>query len=427
MDKKFAIFDLDGTLIDSMPAWQTLSRDYLQSKGITLEENAKADDSTSIFDKTFKTPGNASAMAAELNQMIENQYRNTIPLKPGAADYLRALKAQGVRLCVSTAISEELARACLTRLGVDGLFDFIISCEVIGIGKNRPNVFHLAAKKLGAPPADIAIYEDATFAIKTAKQAGFYTIGVYDASVEISQQKARALCDEYIVDYRDRLNNPTTVSTQLYESVRSIWKLYYTHPFLTGIADGTLPLERFRYFIIQEYLFLFEYARIYAIGLTKARTPSLMRHFSSGVNRILNGDIFSMRSYLRHLDLDEHEIIKTAPALANAAYTSFMQSIASRGSIPEILAVLLASTWSYSEICSRLSANFTADTHSFYADWMKCHKAVQQQKITDTLIALVNEYTLDSTEEEVKSLTNLFAQCSRFQLNFWNMAWNMEP
>ena len=105
-------------------------------------------------------------------------------------------------MCVASATAEELMDACLTRLGVAHYFSFLLSCETVGAGKTHPDVFWESAKRLGAEPANIAVYEDALYAAKTAKHAGFYTIAVRDNSNQPHWETLTALADEAIPDWQ---------------------------------------------------------------------------------------------------------------------------------------------------------------------------------------------------------------------------------
>ena len=104
-------------------------------------------------------------------------------------------------MCVASATAEPLMDACLTRLGVAHYFSFLLSCEAVGAGKNRPDVYWEAAKRLGAQPAEIAVYEDALYAANTAKQASFYTVAVRDDSNQTHWETLTALADEVILDW----------------------------------------------------------------------------------------------------------------------------------------------------------------------------------------------------------------------------------
>lgn len=212
MEKQFAIFDMDGTLVDSMIFWQRLGREYLRFKGVTenldeIMEKIKPmtmSQSAELFRETFHLPGKAEEIAGEMNDLMDEHYRQDIPLKDGVKEYLIRLHEQGVKMCVASATAKHLMEACLKRLGVLDLFEFLLSCEEVGYGKHQPDVYFHAAKSLGAGPEKIAVYEDAVYAVKTAKEAGFYVVGVYDQSADKYWDDICALSDETIYDWRKK-------------------------------------------------------------------------------------------------------------------------------------------------------------------------------------------------------------------------------
>ena len=208
MDKRFAIFDMDGTLIDSMVFWKNLATEYLTSKGILqipadILEQIKPmtmSESAALFRREFGLTGDVEA---QMNEMMEDHYRNDIPLKPGAWEYLENLHRQGVRMCVASATAEHLMESCLTRLGVRQYFEFLLSCETVGAGKRSPLVYQESARRLGTVPGEIAVYEDALYAVQTAKAAGFHVVGVYDDSAADSWQAIEQESDEVILNWEE--------------------------------------------------------------------------------------------------------------------------------------------------------------------------------------------------------------------------------
>lgn len=209
MDKPFAIFDMDGTVVDSMGFWRALFREYLAAKGITkgvepAVERVKSmtvSQAAALVIREFGLPGTVETVSAEMNAIMADHYRLDIPLKPGVRDYLERLKCRGARLCVASATALPLMEACLSRLGVLEYFAFLLSCEEVGVGKDRPAVYLEAARRLGARPEDTAVYEDALYAARTAAGAGFYTVAVRDASEEANWPALRALCAGAVEDW----------------------------------------------------------------------------------------------------------------------------------------------------------------------------------------------------------------------------------
>lgn len=208
MDKRFAIFDMDGTLIDSMGFWKDLAPEYLASKGVgevpaEILERIKPmtmSESAALFREAFGLTGDVEA---EMNALMEGHYRTDIPLKPGAGEYLQKLHQSGVRMCVASATAAHLMEACLSRLGVRAYFEFLLSCEAVGAGKRSPQVYHEAARRLGAPPGEIAVYEDALYAVQTAKEAGYHVVGVYDESAAGRWRTVAQTADEIIWNWEE--------------------------------------------------------------------------------------------------------------------------------------------------------------------------------------------------------------------------------
>lgn len=213
MDKRYAIFDMDGTLVDSMVYWRRLATEFLEEKGIShvppeLLERIKPltmAQAAALFIQTFGLAGTVEQLVDEMNGRMESHYREDIPLKPGAGEYLAMLDRAGVRMCVASATAQPLMRACLARLGVLERFRFLLSCETVGVGKDRPDIYYAAAKRLGCEMGQAAVYEDALYAAATAKEAGAYVVGVYDESAGDHWDRLRALADETIFDFKEEL------------------------------------------------------------------------------------------------------------------------------------------------------------------------------------------------------------------------------
>ena len=210
MDKKYAIFDMDGTLIDSMIFWKNLAAEYLSSRGVKqipedILERIKPmtmSESAALFQREFGLTGDPEA---EMNAMMDEHYREDIPLKSGVREYLQMLCSEGVRMCVASATAEHLMEACLTRLGVRDYFAFLLSCETVGAGKRSPLVYHESARLLGANPKEIAVYEDALYAVQTAKEAGYHVVGVFDESASKNWKSIEKLADEIILNWEEHI------------------------------------------------------------------------------------------------------------------------------------------------------------------------------------------------------------------------------
>lgn len=219
MNKKFAIFDMDGTLINSMDYWCNLGREYLYKYGITkniediLEEvgTKTMSQGSKLFADNFDGLPGVPEIISELRTMIADHYKKDVVTKPGVIEYLEALHNQGVRMCLASATDVNLVVLVMKRLGIDKYFEFMLSCEEIGKGKDEPDIYLEAARRLGCKPEEAAVYEDVFYSANTAKKAGFYTIAVADVNATKEWDSLTAIADEIIIDWKkslDSIENP---------------------------------------------------------------------------------------------------------------------------------------------------------------------------------------------------------------------------
>ena len=216
-----------------------------------------------------------------------------------------------------------------------------------------------------------------------------------------------------------------SVSARLRQAADPVWEQCLHNPFVTGIGDGTLDVEKFRHFMLQDYLYLFDYARVFALGVVKARDPELMRTFSQNVDAILNGEMNIHRAYMQRLGITEEQVFAVKPALDNLSYTNYMLSVAHTGGPMEIVASILACSWSYAEIGQALAQIPGAAAHPFYGEWIQGYASEDYTATNQALIELMDELAAGATEDQIAHLTDIFVNCSRYELGFWDMAWEL--
>lgn len=209
MKLKGAIFDADGTLLDSMFIWDTIGEDYLRSIGYCPKENLNETfKNMSLYQAAcyYRTEYGVSLSEEEImngvNSRIEHAYRYEVPLKPGVSDFIRKLSDSGVKMCIATATDKPFVKAALNRCGVGNCFSEIFTCTCVGHGKDEPLIYRKALTHLGTSQMDTLVFEDAFYAIKTAKKDGFLTAAVYDIH-EKNQEEIAALADFYLNDFSD--------------------------------------------------------------------------------------------------------------------------------------------------------------------------------------------------------------------------------
>lgn len=182
---KAVIFDIDGTLADSLGVWTLSDRIFLERRGIEYRESVSFALKSMHFiqaaehlKKLYSLPESPEEIAAEITSIVRDEYFHGIGLMPYARELLLNLKARGIRTCAATSNSRELAEAVLLSNGIESLLEFIITSDEAGSAKDDPAIFFMCAEKLGAAPAETAVVEDSPHAAKTAFENGFYAVGV---------------------------------------------------------------------------------------------------------------------------------------------------------------------------------------------------------------------------------------------------------
>ena len=209
------VFDLDGTLTDSMHIWneapKALVRRFGGAPPEDLEEQLKEMgrlEASEYMTKTFRLPCTPQEIMDGVNELVTRAYREQVPAKPGAAALLDRLKRLGVPCGIATASEAFQARDAMVRLGLWDHFLFAFSALQYG-SKTGPELYFAAARSLGTAPEHTLVFEDALHAIRTAKAAGFRVAGVYEATAEQDQPEIQRLCDYYIRSYEELVQSET--------------------------------------------------------------------------------------------------------------------------------------------------------------------------------------------------------------------------
>ena len=205
---KGAIFDIDGTLLDSMPVWENAGARYLATLGIEAKSDLKERlDALSLpegalyMQKEYKLSVTTEEILEGVNQVVKDFYFKEAVLKPGVCDLIQKLKKNQVRLIIATATDAEMAKAALIRNDIWKDFDGMITCEEAGAGKTSPKVFELAREHLQTKKEETWVFEDSLYAVKTASEAGFPVCSIYDAYSRDNTEEIRIFSDIYVKDF----------------------------------------------------------------------------------------------------------------------------------------------------------------------------------------------------------------------------------
>ncbi len=207
MDFTAAIFDLDGTLIDSNSVWEKIDRLFLNKRGIRCSDSfvhklaAMTYEEAADAMRELGVTETVAEITAEFNALAVKEYRYNIYLKDGAAEYLAYLRSKGVKMALATASPRELYEPVLRNNRAYGFFDAFCTTEQAGKSKDFPDVYLRAASELGTAPGSCVVFEDVLKGIISAKNAGMMTVGVYDKYSEEDIITIRTAADKFILNF----------------------------------------------------------------------------------------------------------------------------------------------------------------------------------------------------------------------------------
>lgn len=204
------IFDLDGTLIDSMGMWTTVDQLYLKSKGkqpkpelASILKKMSMNQTILHFQKEYGIDESMEQIVSEIQALAHESYQYHIPLKEGALDLLRHFKDQQTRMCIATANHRPLAEAAIQRLGLGDFMSHLLTCDETGFSKEHPQIFHQALAMMQTSLHRTMVFEDSLHAVETAKAAGFFVVAVFDPSAEEEAPRIKKVADLYLQSLLD--------------------------------------------------------------------------------------------------------------------------------------------------------------------------------------------------------------------------------
>lgn len=208
------IFDLDGTLVDSMWMWREIDVEYLGRFNIDIPDDLSAEIEGMSFSETavyfknrFNIPDSIDTIKKTWNDMSYDIYKNKILLKKGAKDFLRHLRSNNIKMAIATSNSRELAQCALDGRGISDFFNCVVTGCDVGAGKPNPEVYLTAAQRLNVHPEKCLVFEDIPQGIMAGKNAGMTTCAIEDEYSAIFREEKKRLADYYINDYYEFMEN----------------------------------------------------------------------------------------------------------------------------------------------------------------------------------------------------------------------------
>jgi len=202
------LFDLDGTLIDSMWMWHCVDEEYLARFDMEVPEDLSDSiegmsftETAIYFKERFSLPDSIETIKSDWNKMSHDIYCTRVPVKKGAMGFLKHLKKKGIKTAIGTSNSYELAQDVIKALGIDEYIDVLVTACMVSAGKPKPDIYLEAAKRLSVMPDKCLVFEDIPQGIMAGKNAGMTVIAVEDEySLKLTEDK-RSLADYYITDF----------------------------------------------------------------------------------------------------------------------------------------------------------------------------------------------------------------------------------
>ena len=199
-----------------------------------------------------------------------------------------------------------------------------------------------------------------------------------------------------------------------------------SHPFIVGVGEGTLPVEKFKYYIMQDYVYLIDYSRVLALASARAPDLEIMGWFAGLLDETLNTEMDLHRSYCAEFGITRQELEATRAAPTTIAYTSYLLMIAHQASFGELVASLLPCQWGYWEIGQHLSKRGEPKQAPLYGQWIRMYSSGEFEELARNMRSLADLIAEGAAPAQLASMEEAYLTSLRFEHRFWNMAYNQE-
>ena len=216
------------------------------------------------------------------------------------------------------------------------------------------------------------------------------------------------------------------LSEELRRRAVQIWEAEREHPFILGIGDGTLPLDRFRYYMRQDYLFLIEYCRSLALAVAKAGRLDDMGWFARLLRETLNTEMALHRGFAQEFGISTQELESAAPSPTTHAYTRHLLRTAYSGNLGQITASLLPCQWGYCELGQHLVSQGMPTEQPLYVKWIEAYNSPEFAELAQWLRDLLDRLGQEASVGEKHRIEETFLTSSRYEYLFWDAAYRME-
>jgi len=216
-----------------------------------------------------------------------------------------------------------------------------------------------------------------------------------------------------------------TFYSELRGKTGPLWEAMFRHPFVKGIGDGTLSRDRFEFYLKQDYVYLIDFSRVFALASAKSRTLPEMGTFAALLHATLNTEMELHRKTCAAFGIAEQELATTRKSPITSAYTDLLVRTAYEGGVSDILAVLLPCACGYVEIGKRLKSEGLPED-PFYREWIDTYSSPEFQGFADGLIGRMNEHAVDAPPHRREQWHRLYESSARYEYLFFDMSWKKE-
>jgi thiaminase/transcriptional activator TenA len=204
-----------------------------------------------------------------------------------------------------------------------------------------------------------------------------------------------------------------------------LWEKLFQHPFVLEMGDGSLPLDKFQFYVKQDYYFLIQYSRVLAIAAAKARTLYLMGQFSDLLIETINTEMDLHRSFAEQFSISNESLEYVEPAPVTEAYTDYLLRVAYEGSLLDIIATLLPCQWGYSETGKHLKVNGNLSSSNKYLPWIEMYSSKEFEVFVENLRNHLDDLVDQAGATTYKRVSNHFLTATRYEYLFWDMSYNL--
>jgi thiaminase/transcriptional activator TenA len=229
----------------------------------------------------------------------------------------------------------------------------------------------------------------------------------------------------YILNNREKEMSEKNFYEELRNQSDKLWNAIFQHPFVIGIGDGTLPQDKYEYYLKQDYVYLIDFSRVFALATVKAFRLEDMVFFSTLLNATLNIEMELHRKTSHSLGISEEELEKTQKSMITMSYTNLLVRTCYEGSLADIVSVLLPCGSGYIEIGQRLRKQGLPG-NKFYQDWINTYSSKEFEDLSNWLIQRMNELAVGATAARKTYWRSLYNASARFEYLFFDMSWKKE-